>query len=174
MKCGYQESDYYQGLDKNNPAKQKKHKVFLLDKEFAQIDSDTQALEKRIENLKIIIENEKGTYKQLLEKLKGRSFDVSQKYSEMHKKVWEAIAKEERKRLKELAMLGSNLIRINVDLTKKIEYLNHLKKIESTSSYVSALIVYKNYIENDLTKNLLCLEKKILEYNIKYVSKNPA
>ncbi|MCQ2818210.1 MAG: hypothetical protein MJ252_13165 [archaeon] len=171
IKCGYEESVFYEnkfGTDKM-PVN---HKVLLLEKAYQETEADEMALEKRLENLKQIIESEKTNYKVLLEKLKNRSNDVANRYNEMQKKVTEAVAREERKRLKELAMLGSNVIRINIDIKKKMEYLTHLKKFETTSAFITTYYIYKNYIANELPKNLLCLEKKIYDYNIKYFGSN--
>jgi seryl-tRNA synthetase len=144
------------------------HKIHLLDEINSKIDEDINALDERIKNLMKIIEGEIGKKKEDIENLKKFDVEIKAKLKEIYEKENETIRQGELIRTKELAALVNEILRINDENIRRVNFLNKLFDNRSMTEYLTNFHIYKNKYVSETAKNLYILEKRVAAYMEKY------
>jgi hypothetical protein len=148
------------------------HKIILLDEALNKFEEDAQALAVRINNLKVIINNEIEERRGEILNVKDKNEKLVKKINEDNKNIKAEIKKEELNRAKILGFLGNEALRIIGDYNLKIKYLNFLYKNGDMNSYLINYFLFIKYYQNEIRKNLNVLQRKIIQTFQKFKTKN--
>ena len=134
-------------------------------------EEDSNALDERIKSLKKIIEGEIADKQNELRELKEQNGQIVKAIEKLYGENNDLIRQEELKRTKALAALVNEILRINDENNKRINYLNKLYENRSMNEYLTNYFIYKNIFVKQTKKNLEVLERKVVEL-INYYKKN--
>ena len=148
------------------------HKIILLDEALNKFEEDSEALAVRINNLKVIINNEIEERKGEILNVKDKNEKIIKQINEENKNLRGEIRKEEVNRAKILGFLGNEALRIIGDYNLKIKYLNFLYKNGDMNSYLINYFLFIKYYQKETRKNLNVLQRKIIQTFQKYKTKN--
>ena len=148
------------------------HKIILLDEALSKFEEDSLALAVRINNLKVIINNEIEEKKGEILNVKDKNEKLVKQINEDNKNLRGEIRKEELNRAKILGFLGNEALRIIGDYNLKIKYLNFLYKNGDMNSYLINYFLFIKYYQNETRKNLNVLQRKIIQTFQKFKTKN--
>jgi hypothetical protein len=149
----------------------KNHKIHLLEEILNKSEEDSNALDERIKSLKKIIEGEIADKQNELRELKEQNGQIVKAIEKLYGENNDLIRQEELKRTKALAALVNEILRINDENNKRINYLNKLYENRSMNEYLTNYFIYKNIFVKQTKKNLEVLERKVVEL-INYYKKN--
>ena len=141
----------------------KNHKIHLLDEIISKTEEDANALEERIKNLLKIIDGEISKKQDEIRNLKEENEKMVKMIQSLYDENNSLIRQEELKRTKELAALVNEILRINDENNKRINYLNKLFDNRSMNEYLTNYYIYKNIFVEETKNNLAVLERKVLE-----------
>lgn len=147
------------------------HKIHLLDEVNNKLDEDINALDERIKNLMKIIEREIVKKNEEIENLKKFNEEIMKTIKNMYEKKNNFIRQEELKRTKELAAIVNEILRINDENNRRVNYLNKLYDNRSITEYLTNYHIYKNIYVKETEKNLAIISKKVNEYMEHYKKK---
>jgi hypothetical protein len=148
------------------------HKIILLDEALSKFEEDSLALAVRINNLKVIINNEIEEKKGEILNVKDKNEKLVKQINEENKNLRGEIRKEELNRAKILGFLGNEALRIIGDYNLKIKYLNFLYKNGDMNTYLINYFLFIKYYQNETRKNLNVLQRKIIQTFQKFKTKN--
>ena len=147
------------------------HKIHLLDEVNNKLDEDINALDERIKNLMKIIEREIAKKNDEIGNLKKFNEEIMNKIKTMYEDKKNFIRQEELKRTKELAAIVNEILRINDENNRRVNYLNKLYDNRSMTEYLTNFHIYKNVYVKETDKNLAIISKKVHEYMMHYKKK---
>ena len=147
------------------------HKIHLLDEVNNKLDEDINALDERIKNLMKIIEREIVKKNEEIENLKKFNEEIMKTIKNMYEKKNNFIRQEELKRTKELAAIVNEILRINDENNRRVNYLNKLYDNRSITEYLTNYHIYKNIYVKETEKNLAIISRKVNEYMEHYKKK---
>ena len=147
----------------NNTNIHQNHKIHLLEEIINKTEEDANALEERIKNLIKIIDGEISKKQDEIGNLKDENEKIVKIIQTLFEENNSLIRQEELKRTKELAALVNEILRINDENNKRINYLNKLFDNRSMNEYFSNYYIYKNIFVEETKNNLAVLERKVLE-----------
>ena len=153
------------------------HKISLLDEVLTKFEEDTKFLEERIQYLKGIIETEIGEKKTDLTNIKGKNENTVNEINAENENIKTVIKKQQIERAKVLGFLGNEALRIISDYNLKLKYIKILNDKGDMSSYLTNYFFFVKFYKEEIRKNILVLERKILateekfsEYNEKLIN----
>ena len=94
--------------------------------------------------------------------------EIKAKLKEIYEKENETIRQGELIRTKELAALVNEILRINDENIRRVNFLNKLFDNRSMTEYLTNFHIYKNKYVSETAKNLYILEKRVAAYMEKY------
>jgi len=147
----------------NNTNIHQNHKIHLLEEIINKTEEDANALEERIKNLIKIIDGEISKKQDEIGNLKDENEKIVKIIQTLFEENNSLIRQEELKRTKELAALVNEILRINDENNKRINYLNKLFDNRSMNEYLTNYYIYKNIFVEETKNNLAVLERKVLE-----------
>ena len=148
------------------------HKIILLDEALNKFEEDSLALAVRINNLKVLINNEIEEKKNEILNVKDINEKIIKQINEENKNLRGEIRKEELNRAKILGFLGNEALRIIADYNLKIKYLSFLNKNGDMNSYLINYFLFIKYYQKETRKNLDVLQRKIIQTFQKFKTKN--
>ena len=148
------------------------HKIILLDEALSKFEEDSEALAVRINNLKVIINNEIEERKGEILNVKDKNEKLVKQINEENKIIRGEIRKEEVNRAKILGFLGNEALRIIGDYNLKIKYLSFLYKNGDMNSYLMNYFLFLKYYQKETRKNIDVLKRKIIQTFQKFKTKN--
>ena len=141
----------------------KNHKIHLLEEIISKTEEDANALEERIKNLLKIIDGEISKKQDEIRNLKEENEKMVKMIQSLYDENNSLIRQEELKRTKELAALVNEILRINEENNKRINYLNKLFEHRTMNEYLNNYFIYKNIFVEETKNNLAVLERKVIE-----------
>ena len=147
----------------DNKNSHQNHKIHLLDEIINKTEEDANALEERIKNLIKIIDGEIGKKQDEIGNLKEENEKIVKIIQTLFEENNSLIRQEELKRTKELAALVNEILRINEENNKRINYLNKLFDNRTMNEYLTNYYIYKNIFVEETKNNLAVLERKVFE-----------
>ena len=165
-------SECFLGEGKQNNHYGPDHKIILLDEALSKFEENSQALSVRINNLKVIINNEIEERKNEIQNIKDKNEKMVKQINEEYKILRGEIKKEEVNRAKILGYLGNEALRIIGDYNLKIKYLSFLNKNGDMNTYLINYFLFIKYYEKETRKNLNVLQRKIIQTFQKFKTKN--